>query len=153
MQAAYDHLVAMVIVGLIFISCVVALPAMSFSNMQTVDEQQLRNTALNVFDSMLLGTGSPSNWGSTDPALWDQNKVNQFGLASSSALSKYVLDPDKVQRLDPENPAVMEYERVRTLLHLQDYGFRLSLFRPFSVNWTLSLTETAVSFSVKVTRT
>ncbi len=153
MQAAYDHIVAMVIVGLIFISCVVALPAMSFSNMQTVDEQQLRNTALSVFDSMLLGTGSPSNWGSADPTLWDQNKVNLFGLASSGALSKYVLDPDKVQRLDPANPAVMGYERVRTLLKLQDYGFRLSLFRPFTVNWTLSLTQTAVSFSVKVTRT
>jgi len=153
MNATYDHLVAIVIVGIIFISTVVALPAMSFSNMQTVDEQQLRNTALNVFDSMLLSVGSPSNWGSTDPTLWDQNKVNQFGLASSGALSKYVLDPDKVQRLDPTNPAVMEYERVRTLLQLQDYGFRLSLFRPFSVNWTLSLTQSAVTFSVKVTRT
>ncbi len=151
--AAYDHIVAMVIVGIIFISTVVALPAMTFSNFQTVDEQQLRNTALNVFDSMLLSGGSPSNWGSTSPTEWDQNNVELFGLANPNALSKYVLDSDKVQRLDPNNPGVMEYERVRDLLKLQDYGFRFSLFRPFSVKWQLNLTQNAVHFSVTVKRT
>jgi hypothetical protein len=151
--AAYDHIVAMVIVGVIFIGTVVALPAMTFSNLKTVDEQQLRNTALNIFDSMLLSGGSPSDWGSTDPAEWDQNNVELFGLASSSALSKYILDPDKVQRLDPLNPGVMEYERVRDLLKLHDYGFRLSIFRPFSVNWQLNLTHTTIHFSIAVTRT
>jgi type II secretory pathway pseudopilin PulG len=151
--AAYDHIVAMVIVGVIFIGTVVALPAMTFSNFQTVDEQQLRNTALTVFDSMLLNGGSPSNWGSTNPSNWDQNNIELFGLASSSTLSKYVLDPDKVQRLDPQNPGVLEYNRVRDLLKLQDYGFRLSIIRPFSVKWQLNLTQSTVHFSVKVTRT
>ncbi len=152
-NAVYDHLVAMVIVGILFIGTVVAMPILNFSNFRTVDEQQLRNTALNVFDSMLLGCGSPSNWGSTPPTEWDQNKVNLFGLASSNALSKYVLDSDKVQRLDPTNPAVMQYNRVRELLKLQDYGFRLSIFRPFSVKWQLNLTQSTVFFSVRVTRT
>lgn len=151
--AAYDHIMAMVIVGVIFIGTVVALPAMTFSNLQTVDEQQLRNVALNVFDSMLLGGGSPSDWGSTTPSEWDQNNIELFGLASTSSLSKYVLDPDKVQRLDPLNPAVIDYDRVRDLLKLQDYGFRLSLFRPFSVKWQLNLTQNAVHFSILVTRT
>ena len=91
--AAYDHIVAMVIVGVIFIGTVVALPAMTFSNLRTVDEQQLRNVALNVFDSILLSGGSPSNWGSTDPSEWDQNNVELFGLASSSELSKFAEPP------------------------------------------------------------
>jgi hypothetical protein len=131
----------------------VALPALNYSNLQTVDQQQLKNTALNVFDSMLLSPGSPSNWGSTDPTEWNQNNVELFGLSSTSALSKYVLDSDKVQRLDPLNPAVMEYNRVKDLLGLQGYDFRLSIFRPFSVKWTLNLTNSAVMFSVKVART
>lgn len=152
-NAVYDHIVAMVIVGVLFMGTVVAMPMLSFSNLRTVDEQQLRNTALTVFDSMLLSGGSPSNWGSTPPDQWDQNKVNLFGLASSNALSKYVLDPDKVQRLDPLNPAVIQYNRVRELLNLQDYGFRLSIFRPFSVKSQLNITQSAVYFSVNVTRT
>jgi len=61
-SAAYDHMVAIVIVGMIFVATVVALPAISYSNMATVDQQQLRNTAYSVFDAMLLDVGSPSNW-------------------------------------------------------------------------------------------
>ena len=64
---AADHLVAIVIVGIIFVGTVVVLPATSFSNLKVVDQQQLRNTAYNVFDAMLLDVGSPSKWGSSFP--------------------------------------------------------------------------------------
>lgn len=154
-SAAIDHIVAILIVGVIFVGTVVALPAINYSNFQTVDQQQLRNTALNVFDSMLLGVGSPSDWGSrlNSTFQFDQNNVKLFGLASSSALSKFVLDSDKVQRLDPTNPGVIDYDRVRALLNIEDYGFQLSIYRPFRVNWSLDITNTVVRFSVTVTRT
>ena len=152
-SATYDSLVAIVIVGIIFVGTVVALPAINYANLQTIDQQQLRNTALNVFDSMLLDVGSPSNWGSNLTS--NQNKVERFGLARTSPFSKYVLDPDKVQRLDPSplNPWYIEYDRIRSLQNLADYGFRFSLYRPFSVSWSLDITNTAVSFSVTVSRT
>jgi len=151
-SAAYDHIVAILIVGAIFVGTVVALPALNYSNLQTLDQQQLRNTALNVFDSMLLSAGSPSNWGSKSFP-FDQNNVKLFGLASPSALSKFVLDSDKVQRLDLTNPGVIDYDRVRTLLNTEDYGFQLSIYRPFEVNWSLDITNTVVRFSVTITRT
>ncbi len=151
-SAAYDHIVAILIVGAIFVGTVVALPALNYSNLQTLDQQQLRNTALNVFDSMLLSAGSPSNWGSKSFP-FDQNNVKLFGLASPSALSKFVLDSDKVQRLDPTNAGVIDYDRVRTLLNTEDYGFQLSIYRPFEVNWSLDITNTVVRFFVTVTRT
>ena len=150
-SATYDHIVAIVIVGMIFIGTVVVLPAVSFSNIDTIDQQQLRNTAYNVFDAMLLDVGSSSNWGSTFP--FDQSEVQKFGLAYADPFSKFVLDPDKVQRLDPENPGVLEYERVRDLLKLEDYGFQFSLYRPFRVNWTLDIASNEVLFSTTVTRT
>jgi len=149
-SAAYDHMVAIVIVGMIFVATVVALPAISYSNMATVDQQQLRNTAYSVFDAMLLDVGSPSNWGSNLP--FDPNKVEKFGLAYADPFSKFVLDSDKVQRLDPANPGVIEYDRVVDLLNLEEYGFQLSFYRPFSVNWTLDITNTVVRFSTTVTR-
>ncbi len=152
-NAVYDHIVAMVIVGILFIGTVVAMPILNFSNLQTVDEQQLRNTALTVFDSMLLSGGSPSDWGSIPPERWNQNNVQLFGLGSQNTLSKYVLDPDKVQRLTPLNPVRIEYERIRELLGLQEYGFRLSIFRPFRVESHLNVTRDRIAFSVTTTRT
>ena len=152
---AYDHIVAIVIVGMIFIGTVVALPAIAFSNLQIVDEQQLRNTALNVFESMLLSVGSPSDWGTTSiDETFNKTRINTFGLARSNPLSKFVLDIDKVQRIDPENPTgIIQYEDIRQLLNIEDYGFKFTILRPFEVNWSLDIINNAVYYSVNVTRT
>jgi hypothetical protein len=151
-SAAYDHMIAIVLVGVIFVGTVVAVPAaLSFTTFQAVDQQQLRNTALNVFNAMLQGTGSPSNWGSSFP--FDQNNVQTFGLACSSSFSRYLLDSDKVQRLDPDSPGFIDYARVHTLLKLQGYGFKLSLYRPFKVGWDIQWGNNWVGVSVNVTRT
>jgi hypothetical protein len=152
-SATYDHIVAILIVGAIFVSTVVALPALNYSNLQTIDQQQLRNTALNVFDSMLLSAGNPSNWGSSGTD-FDQNEVDKFGLAYSDPFSKYVLDVDKVQRIDLSNPTgFVEYNRVHELLNLEDYSFQFSILRPFVVTWSLNTTGREVHFAVAVKRT
>jgi hypothetical protein len=154
-SAAYDNLVAIIIVGVIFIGTVVAMP---FSTLGTVDQQQLRNAALNVFDSMLLDVGSPSNWGSIlsidskGSVYFDPTKVHRFGLAYADPFSKFVLDPDKVQRLNEDE---LGYEKIRDLLNIQDnYGFQFVVYRPFRVTPTLDIdgTENSIHFSVSVTR-
>lgn len=148
-SATYDHIVAIIVVGVIFVGTVAALP---FSTLQTVDQQQLRNTALNVFDSILLDVGSPSKWGSSFP--FDQSAVEKFGLAYSDPFSKYVLDIDKVQKIDVSNPTgSIEYDQVRELLKIKDYGFRLSILRPFAVRASLNITNNEVHYYVAVTRT
>jgi hypothetical protein len=152
-SATYDHIIAILIVGALFVATVVALPALTYSNLQTVDQQQLRNTALNVFDSMLLSPGSPSNWGSSGTD-FDPNTVENFGLASSTPFSKYVLDVDKVQRIDPSNPTgFVEYDHMHELLKLEDYGFQFSILRPFVTDWSLNITTNEVYFYVAVSRT
>ena len=138
----------------IFVGVVVAVPAsMSFTTSQAIDQQQLRNTALNVFNAMLQGTGSPLNWGSQYP--FDQNSVRTFGLASSSPFSGYILDSNKVQRIDPTIPGSMNYSYVRNLLGLQGYGFQFSLFRPFKVAWDIQWNDQTndVALRVNVSRT
>jgi len=157
MNSVYENIVAILIVGVIFVGTVVALPATINANLQTVDQQQLRNTASSVFDSMLLDVGSPSNWGSKvhfdqdGNPYFDPTEVEKFGLAYADPFSKFVLDPDKVQRL---NPGELDYESVRDLLRIQnDYGFLFSIYRPFRVASTLSITDNSVNFSVTVTRT
>ncbi|HEX9261608.1 MAG TPA: hypothetical protein VF893_03685, partial [Candidatus Bathyarchaeia archaeon] len=157
MNSVYENIVAILIVGVIFVGTVVALPATINANLQTVDQQQLRNTASSVFDSMLLDVGSPSNWGSKvhfdqdGNPYFDPTEVEKFGLAYADPFSKFVLDSDKVQRL---NPGELDYESVRDLLRIQnDYGFLFSIYRPFRVASTLSITDNSVNFSVTVTRT
>jgi len=152
MNAVYDHIIAILIVGAIFVGTVVVMPTMSLMNLQAVDQQQLRNTALNVFDAMLLGRGCPSDWGSTFP--FDQNNVETFGLAYSEECSLYVLDTDKVQRLDKDSPWDIKYPYAKDLLKLEGYGFRLNIFRPFTVDWDLNINDVTnyVSFAVNVTR-
>jgi len=151
-NAVYDHLVAIVVIGMIFVGTVVALPAVTYSALQTVDQQQLRNTALNVFDSMLLGVGSPSEWGSIASENFSQTNVTLFGLATPNPLSKFVLSSGKVQRLNISAGPGVGYEYIRGLLNLQDFGFRLSISRPFRVASYLNVTESLAHFSVTVTR-
>ena len=148
----YDYIVGIVVVGVIFISAVIAVPAISYVNLLQVNQQQLRNTALNVFNAMLLGTGCPSDWGSTYP--FNQSNVEAFGLAYSEESSLYVLDTDKVQRLDNSTPGFIEYEYVRERLGLKDYGFIFTIFRPFTVNSDLEINSSTndVWFAVNVSR-
>jgi hypothetical protein len=133
-NAVYDHIIAIIVIGAVFVGAVVALPAMSFVNIRAVDQQQLRNVALNVFNAMLLDTGEPVDWGSKDPFYMDDPRVKRFGLASAQDSTFYVLDPDKVQRLVESNPLnYINYSRVRELLGLQGYGFGLRIIPPFNV--------------------
>ena len=128
----YDHIAAILIVGIIFVGAVIVLPKMSYLNIQSVDQQQLRNTALNVFNAILLDAGEPSNWSLEDP--WDPTTVKRFGLAAYHDSTYYVLDPDKVQRLVEGNPlGELGLDEVKSLLNLEEYGFRLRIIPPFNV--------------------
>lgn len=148
-NAVYDHIIAILIVGVIFVGAVVVLPTVSFANLRALDQQQLRNTALNVFNVMLLDTGEPAHWGSLDP--FDMNDVERFGLASVQDSAFFVLDPMKVQRLVVGNPSgYLEYETLRNILSLQDYGFRMSIIPVFNVTAKDSRQGNNLRFEVSV---
>jgi len=136
-NAVYDHIVAILVVGVMFVGAVVVVPTLSFINLQAIDQQQLRNTALNVFNTMLLDTGEPIQWGSIRDFVTDDARVKRFGLASAEESTFFVLDPDKVQRLVIGNPlGEMTYARVKALLGLQGYGFSLKIIPPFIVTFS-----------------
>jgi len=153
-NAVYDHVVAIVIVGLMFVGAVVVMPTMSFVNLQVIDQQQLRNTALNVFNTILLDTGQPINWGSIRDFTTNDLRVKRFGLAGAEESTLYVLDPDKVQRLVNGNPlGEMTYARVKQLLGLQGYGFSLKIIPPFIVTFSsndISVVGNTLSYRAEV---
>jgi len=127
-----DHMIALLVIGTVFVSAVVALPALSYVNLLSVDQQQLRNIALDTLKTMLQDAGYPADWGSTYD--FDPDQVERFGLALSGGSSFYVLDPDKVQRLIVGNPlGFLGYEDIRAKLRLQGYGFTFRIVPPFKV--------------------
>jgi len=127
----YDHIIALVVVGALFLFGVVVLPNTSYVNMLYVNEQQLRNKALDLLESMLLDEGYPENWGTATN--FSQNDVGRFGLALSNG-SSYELDPDKVQRLRNNPLGNITYERLRNLLRLQGYGLKIMVEPAFNVS-------------------
>ena len=67
MNAVYGHIIAIVFLGIMFVWAVGVVPQMSYNNIQAANQQQLRNTELNVFDAILLDTGesatAATDWG------------------------------------------------------------------------------------------
>jgi len=129
---SYDYMIGLIITGMLFISAVIVVPNLSYVNLLYVDQQQLRNTALEALKAMLLDPGYPPDWGSQDP--FDEGDIQRFGLAHASSDSFYILNPDKVSRLVLDNPAGhVGYETIRDRLKLQGYGFNLRIISPFNV--------------------
>jgi len=141
----FEHITAIMVVGMLFVSAVIAVPAISYVNLLYVDQQQLRNVTLEALNSMLLGMGYPSNWGS------DFNNIDRFGLALSESSSFYVLDPEKVGRLLPNPSGNLNYENVSTLLGLQDYGFNIRIMPLFDVTVENRSQGSDLLFDVTVT--
>lgn len=128
----FDHMIGLVITGIIAVSAVIVIPNLSYVNLLYVDQQQLRNIALDTLKTMLLDAGYPANWGLTYN--FDSDQVERFGLALAESSSFYVLDPNKVQRLVIGNPAgFIEYEDIHTELRLQGYAFNFQIISPFKV--------------------
>ncbi len=150
----FDHIVAILIIGVIFVGAVVILPTLSLTSLQAVDQQQMRNTALNVFNTMLLDEGQPSNWGALSRFQINDDRVKRFGLSEAQEPTFYVLDPDKVQRLVQSNPMnYCKYEYVKGLLALPDYGFKLRIIPPFNATFDGPLVPvgTLLRYQIKVT--
>ena len=129
---AIDYLIGMVITGIIAVSAVVVVPNLSYVNLFSVDQQQLRNVASGTLKTMLLDAGYPSRWGSRQD--FSDRTLQRFGLALDSSSSFYVLDPDKVCRLILDNPTGhLGYDTIKDRLKLQGYGFNFKILPPFNV--------------------
>ncbi|MEM1540587.1 MAG: hypothetical protein QXJ07_04310 [Candidatus Bathyarchaeia archaeon] len=136
MNPVFDHILAMVVISVIFVSAVVIMPQLNLGSITLVEQQQLRNVALNLFNAMLLDTGCPANWGSivNGTYYFHPGVLKRFGMASNRTTTFYVLDPDKVQRLNIHNPlGYLPYDYLKSVLNLAGYGFNFRLIQPFNV--------------------
>ena len=97
---AYDHIMAVVVLGVIFMAAVYVVPSLTYVNLLHIEQQQMRNIALSAFKTILFDEGAPANWGAMHgTSMFSENDVRRFGLGLFSDPSLYVLDSSKVQRL------------------------------------------------------
>lgn len=155
---AYDHLMAVVVLGAIFVAAVFVVPALSYVNLLYLEQQQLRNIALSALKTILFDEGYPADWGSRAGLnQFNENDVKRFGLSLLSDPSFYVLDTDKVQRLSKDNPmGSISYQKMKELLGLSGYDFSITMRPLFNVKYNVDTgsgdrTRT-ISFNATVSR-
>jgi len=143
MSVTIEALFAVVIVGMVFLLAVSSVNDMVYVSLLYHDE--MRNVSRTVLNTILFDQGYPYDWGSTEA--FDEREVKRFGLASSE--SRYILNYDKVARLVNDNPlGSISYRRVKELLSLKEFGFRLRIFSPLSIlhNRTMEHKEGTVHY-------
>jgi len=156
---AIDHLMAVVILGGIFMGAVFVVPSLSYVSLLYLDQQQLRNIALSAFKTILFDEGYPANWGSMHGLnLFNENDVKRFGLALNDS-SLYVLDMNKVQRLAGNPMGNISYQKVKDLLGLSGYDFSIVMRPLFKVDkyvgppvFSGDQRTASISFRVNVSR-
>jgi len=152
---AYDHMMALVVLGVIFTASVFVVPSLSYVNLLYLDQQQLQNIALSAMKTILFDEGYPANWGSMHGlSQFNPSDVKRFGLASLGDPSLYVLDPDKVQRLAYNPMGSIPYSKARDLLGTTGYDFSIVLRPQFNVaaDVTIGSDKKSISFNVNVSR-
>lgn len=155
---AYDHLMAVVVLGAIFMATVFVVPSLTYVNLLYMEQQQMQNVALSAFKTMLFDEGYPTKWGSMHgTSMFNENDMNRFGLALLSEPSLYVLDSDKVQRLANNPTGNITYQKAKELLELSGYEFSLTIRPLFNVHRAVSIgrpnDKTAtIDFKVNVSR-
>jgi hypothetical protein len=119
-----------IIIGLL-IGSTVMVTTLSSPASNASDKDLLKVTAEKIMTQMLLDSGYPYNWGS------DNTSLKVFGLAKYGQTSReaYLLDPDKVLRLNSNASYYFPASNASSLLNLgKDYGFTLEFNETLKVS-------------------
>jgi hypothetical protein len=130
----YEYLFAGIIIISLIIGSTVMVGTLSTPAMNASDKDQLKITSEKITTQLLLDSGYPYNWGSSQTPLGD---LKVFGLAKYGQTSRqaYELDPDKVLRLSSSLSGDSSYyippQNALQLLNLKnaygvaEYGFTI----------------------------
>lgn len=82
---------------------------------------------------VLLNPGAPSDWGNNKNL-----SLTDFGLASNSAPKSYVLDVDKVTRLNSQNIYAVNYAQLLDALRISNIALRIQVDPVFDTSIALA---------------
>lgn len=121
----YEYLFAGIIIISILLASSTTIYTLSKPPRDSSQKDQLKLVAQKIMTQILLDPGFPFDWGT------NYGQMETFGLARYGETSReaYILDPDKVQRLNPGvGSAYLPTSNTTQLLNLgHDYGFTLEI--------------------------
>ncbi|HDO41398.1 MAG TPA: hypothetical protein ENH03_00660 [Candidatus Bathyarchaeota archaeon] len=147
---SYEYIFAAIIVFAILIASAMLASILPQLTLNISDIQQLKMVAQKIMTQLTLNPGSPPEWGSNITI--GPNDLTAFGLAEYREFVRaaYILDPDKVQRLNSRgvpSPLYMPPSRVIELFNLgHDYGLKLEFIPALNVN--VNVQQSSISVSV-----
>jgi hypothetical protein len=126
----YEYLFAAFVVISILLASTFMLTITSEPLRVSSERENLKAIAQRILTQILLDPGDPIDWGS-NTSISDSN-LKSFGLAYQhteiSPKDAYMLDADKISRLNRENPFYISPTKVRDLLGLSaEYGFTIEI--------------------------
>lgn len=141
----YEHVFAAIILVTMLLAAVFLTSITPSLYRSTSEVEQLKMAAQKVMTQLLLSPGDPEDWGRNINVR--ASNLMSFGLAVSTFFTReaFVLDPDKVQRLNEDLPGDLYVppERFLELLGLGsrnrlDYGVKIDFIPVLKVNISFS---------------
>jgi len=145
----YEYLFTAIIIVTILLASSTMIGSVSEPSRSTSEKEQLKVTAQKIMTQLLLDPGNPHDWGSNIDI--DPSNLTAFGLAEYTETTReaYVLDSDKVLRLDSTNPLLIPSSSVINLLNFgYDYGLALEFYPALNVSIPLITSD---NYTVRVT--
>ena len=123
MHVSYEYILAGLIIILILTTSELTIFSLMTEKLTDIRQEGSYSTAEKIVDVLLLSPGYPFDWdsnASVDP--------DSLGLAFHNSLEAYILDPDKVNRLNENSSGYITPTKARELLGLRkDYHFSLQI--------------------------
>jgi hypothetical protein len=143
-----DTFFACSLMVLLVLSAMAATSKLLYPYINNTIDSSLAERYREVSKYLLLNDGTPSDWGQNC-----QTIPEAFGLAEADSDNPYVLDVDKVSRLNSENIYAVSYAQIFTALKMSDVSFRIEIKPIFDVTINLTATfqstnETSYQFEI-----
>ena len=151
---SYEYLFTAIIIFAILIASTTIVSIMPQPSINVSEKEQLKTVAQKIMTQLTLNPGNPPDWGSNLTV--GSSTLTAFGLAKYGEIARgaYVLDLDKVQRLNenlPQNLYVPP-SRVIDLLNLgNDYGIKIEFVPALNATVATEINSNSATIYVNVT--
>lgn len=154
MHPSYEYIFAALMIFAMLGATVTTMLPLADVNLSEAYEYQLEVIADRVLNKILRTPGYPADWG-VDLSInySDTSAIEDFGLALAGTGNAYVLDPNKVTKLENnsrlDNPYYIPPRDAAEILGLgREYGFSLNIVPALNINVT-SFDQNRIYLQVK----
>jgi len=126
-----------------------SLPKVLYPYMDRIDDQGTDEQLQQLAQYIVLNAGEPANWGRRPDI-----SLNNFGLAVENTLEPYLLDADKVTRLNSKNSYSITYAQFLDALNMDNVALQIRiqpLFETSTELLSVNAEDDGINYNFEVT--